>query len=413
METAKRKILKVWKAFKVSGVVCSAATKIGQAWRRSKRGRRARLKAVELHKLRPEAEEFRASAATSTRRHIKYFNPPMEQYELPAEHKPETSLTERLKAAAAAMRRETEEILLERDLMRCEAEATAAAEAAAAAAAATATAAAAAKTALAAASGSADQRALSPAARPWVQRNSRNFLPPKPQVRNLPGCTANRGKRRVKASRSQQHRRKVISEYRKVRGDPTGRHTAMRRMKEKGDLEGMKKLKLSAMKAVERMIGKARNDKGRAKREHQAAADLVLHKLLVDNGLRTTEKSPAGGKCILDLCKVHVDPRLMRKVEKRTGKGLSDAKLGKLRHGLAEMWESVRIGASEDTRGKELWRGMLQLFHNLEGVDYGREHLEDADSDSESDCSYSDSETDGSDSDCEGRFNRFTGEGRW
>jgi hypothetical protein len=105
----------------------------------------------------------------------------------------------------------------------------------------------------------------------------------------------------------------------------------------------------------------------------------------------------------------------MREAEKkmREAEGLSDAKLGKLRHGLAEMWESVRIGASEDTRGKELWRGMLQLFHNLEGVDYGREHLEDADSDSESDCSYSDSETDGSDSDCEGRFNRFTGEGRW
>jgi hypothetical protein len=103
----------------------------------------------------------------------------------------------------------------------------------------------------------------------------------------------------------------------------------------------------------------------------------------------------------------------MREAEKkmREAEGLSDAKLGKLRHGLAEMWECLRV--EKYTWGKELWRGMLHLFPNLEGVNYEGEYLKCADSDSESDCSYLDSESDcsgsscRSDSDCEGRFNKW------
>ena len=180
MEAAKGKILKLWKtlaALKAAG----AATKIGQAWRRSRRTRRGRLrpeaKEFRSRNLRPEAEEFVVGSSStrswSGRRKIKYFNLPIKYF--PVEHKPGPS-------------------------------------------------------------GPTDQRVLNPAARPKAQRRV-----------NPPGYKRAAGamfqqrqmeiaatRRRVLSAVKQKRRRKLNLEFRKVRGDPTGRHAAMRRMQEEG-----------------------------------------------------------------------------------------------------------------------------------------------------------------------------------
>ena len=87
MEAAKGKILKLWKKF-AALKTAGAATKIGQAWRRSRRTRRGRLrpeaKEFRSRNLRPEAEEFVVGSQRAGRRKNKYFilfwSVPMNRY---------------------------------------------------------------------------------------------------------------------------------------------------------------------------------------------------------------------------------------------------------------------------------------------------------------------------------------------
>ena len=56
-------------------------------------------------------------------------------------------------------------------------------------------------------------------------------------------------------------------------------------------------------------------------------------------------------------------------MKRRRGYQTRNFKLGKLRHGLAKTWEDLRT--DEDAASVELWKGMLQVFSNLEGVEEG------------------------------------------
>jgi hypothetical protein len=214
-------------------------------------------------------------------------------------------------------------------------------------------------------------------------------------------------RRRSLSAVKQKRRRKLNLEFRKVRGDPTGRHAAMRRMQEEGDVDGMRQLKASTMKDLRRQMVTANQERGRVKNAAHTEQLRALKKLLADNGLgRKTH--PEQVKNTSNLCLLYIDPLLMREAKMchEESKGLSNAKLGKLRQGLADTWESLRIDAS--ATAMRLWKSMLQEFPNLEGVEES-EYLKYPDS--ESDCSYSDSDSDcsgsswKSESDCEGRFN--------
>ena len=328
MEAAKGKILKLWKKF-AALKTAGAATKIGQAWRRSRRTRRGRLrpeaKEFRSRNLRPEAEEFVVGSQRAGRRKIKYFNLPIKYF--PAEHKP-------------------------------------------------------------GASGPTDQRVLNPAARPKAQRRV-----------NPPGYKRAAGamfqqrqmeiaatRRRVLSAVKQKRRRKLNLEFRKVRGDPTGRHAAMRRMQEDGDVDGMRQLKASTMKDLRRQMVTAHQERGRVKNAAHSEQLRALKKLLEDNSLGV-KTHPEQVKSISDYCLLYIDPLLMREAKMcyKESKGLSNAKLGKLRQGLADTWENLRIDASATAMGLTLWGSILQEFPNLEGVKES-EYLKYPDSESESDC---------------------------
>jgi hypothetical protein len=237
-------------------------------------------------------------------------------------------------------------------------------------------------------SGPTDQRVLNPAARPKAQRRV-----------NPPGYKRAAGamfqqrqmeiaatRRRVLSDVKQKRRRKLNLEFRKVRGDPTGRHAAMRRMQEEGDVDGMRQLKASTMKDLRRQMVTAHQERGRVKNAAHSEQLRALKKLLADNSLG--EKThPDQVKSISDYCLLHIDPLLMREAKMchKEDKGLSNAKLGKLRQGLADTWESLRIDASATAMGLTLWGSILQEFPNLEGVEES-EYLKYPDSESESDC---------------------------
>lgn len=331
MATAKGKILKLWKkyaALKTAG----AATKIGQAWRRSRRARRGRLrpeaKEFRSRNLRPEAEEFVVGSQRVGRRKIKYFNLPIKYF--PVEHKPGPS-------------------------------------------------------------GPTDQRVLNPAARPKAQRRVNP-----PGYKQAAGAMFQQRQMEIAAARrsslsavKQKRRRKLNLEFRKVRGDPTGRHAAMRRMQEEGDVDGMRRLKESTMKDLRRQMVTAHQERGRVKNAAHSEQRRALKKLMADNSLG--EKThPDQVKGVSKLCKLYIDPLLMREAKMchEESKGLSNAKLGKLRQGLADTWESLRIEVS--ATAISLWKSMLREFPNLEGVEES-EYLKYPDS--ESDCSYSDLES--------------------
>ena len=333
MEAAKGKILKLWKKF-AALKTAGAATKIGQAWRRSRRTRRGRLrpeaKEFRSRNLRPEAEEFVVGSQRAGRRKIKYFNLPIKYF--PVEHKPGPS-------------------------------------------------------------GPTDQRVLNPAARPKAQRRVNP-----PGYKRAAGAMFQQRQMEIAATRrrglsavKQKRRRKLNLEFRKVRGDPTGRHAAMRRMQEEGDVDGMRQLKASTMKDLRRQMVTAHQERGRVKNAAHSEQLRALKKLLADNSLG--EKThPDQVKSISDYCLLYIDPLLMREAKmcQKEDKGLSNAKLGKLRQGLADTWESLRIDASATAMGLTLWGSILQEFPNLEGVKES-EYLKYPDSESESDC--------------EGRFN--------
>jgi hypothetical protein len=326
MEAAKGKILKLWKTF-AALKTAGAATKIGQAWRRSRRTRRGRLRpeAKEFRavsNLRAEAEEFQAGSYRWRRRNgqgrqpFKYFNLPMTQWGPPV--------------------------------------------------------------------------VINPLARPKAQRRVNP-----PGYKRVAGAMLQQRQMEIAAERrrglsakKQKCKRQLNLEFRKVRGDPTGRHAAMKRMQEEGDVDGMKRLKSRTMKDLRGLMAAARHERGRIKNAaHEGRLD-ALQKLLEDNGLIGEQ-----AKDISKYCLLYIDPLLLREAKNCNGdfKAISNSKLGKLRHGLAGTWEGLRN--DEDAAAVELWKPMLQLFPNLEGVEES-EYLKY--------CSDSESEYSDSDSDCSG-----------
>ena len=304
MEAAKGKILKLWKKF-AALKTAGAATKIGQAWRRSRRTRRGRLrpeaKEFRSRNLRPEAEEFVVGSQRAGRRKIKYFNLPIKYF--PAEHKPGPS-------------------------------------------------------------GPTDQRVLNPAARPKAQRRV-----------NPPGYKRAAGamfqqrqmeiaatRRRVLSAVKQKRRRRLNLEFRKVRGNLTGRHAAMRRIQEEGDVGGMRQLKASTMKDLRRQMVTAHQERGRVKNAAHSEQLRALKKLMEDSSLGR-KTLPDQVKSISEYCLLYIDPLLMREAKMcyKEGKGLSNAKLGKLRQGLADTWESLRIDASATALGLTLWGSITRI----------------------------------------------------
>jgi hypothetical protein len=97
-------------------------------------------------------------------------------------------------------------------------------------------------------------------------------------------------------------------------------------------------------------------------------SDPSPEELLADNGLITSKEASADQvKCISKFCLLYIHPLLMREAKKchKERKGISNSKLGKLRHGLAGMWEGLRN--DEDAAAVELWKPMLQLFLGRSG----------------------------------------------